>query len=64
MFQLFGSLKQFIKPQSCVIDNHIYRLHYKATVLILVAFSLMVTGMFRYFFVMKNSKPPLSAIPP
>lgn len=44
MFQLFGSLKQFIKPQSCIIDNHIYRLHYKATVLILVGFSLMVTG--------------------
>ncbi|KAH9510824.1 innexin inx2 [Dermatophagoides farinae] len=44
MFQLFGSLKQFVKPQSCVIDNHIYRLHYKATVLILVAFSLMVTA--------------------
>lgn len=44
MFQLFGSLKQFVKPQSCIIDNYIYRLHYKATVLLLVAFSLMVTA--------------------
>jgi hypothetical protein len=44
MFQLFGSLKQFIKPQSCIIDNHIFRLHYKATALILIGFSLMVTA--------------------
>ncbi|KAI2801773.1 Structural component of the gap junction [Blomia tropicalis] len=28
MFQLFGSLKQFIKPQSCIIDNHIYPRQY------------------------------------
>jgi len=41
---LFSNLKAFIKPSSCTIDNHIYRLHYKASVIILVAFSLMVTG--------------------
>ncbi|KAI1289898.1 Innexin inx2 [Halotydeus destructor] len=44
MDQLFGSLKAFVKPQSCVIDNHIFRLHYKFSVLILVAFSIMVTA--------------------
>jgi hypothetical protein len=44
MDQLFGSLKSFIKTSSCVIDNHIFRLHYRATVIILVAFSVMVTG--------------------
>lgn len=49
MDQLFGSLKSFIKTSSCVIDNHIFRLHYRATVIILVAFSLMVTGPFNAF---------------
>jgi len=44
MDQLFGSLKQLIKPSSCIIDNHIFRLHYKASMVILLAFSLMVTG--------------------
>lgn len=44
MFQLFESLRHIIKPQTYVIDNQIYQLHYKATVLILLAFSLMVTA--------------------
>jgi len=44
MDQLFGSLKAFIKPQSVIIDNHIFRLHYKFSVVILVAFSIMVTA--------------------
>jgi len=44
MDQLFGNLKAFIKPQSCIIDNHVFRLHYKFSVVILVAFSLMVTA--------------------
>lgn len=45
MDQLFGSLKSLIKHSNVVIDNHIFRLHYRATVVILIAFSLMVTGM-------------------
>ena len=44
MDQLFGNLKAFIKPQSCVIDNHVFRLHYKFSVVVLIAFSLMVTA--------------------
>lgn len=44
MDQLFGSLKSLIKTSNVVIDNHIFRLHYRATVVILVAFSVMVTG--------------------
>ena len=44
MDQLFGSLKAFVKPQTCIIDNHIFRLHYKFSVIILVAFSIMVTA--------------------
>ncbi len=44
MHALFDSLRSFIKPQSCVIDNPIYQLHYKWTVLILLAFSVMVTA--------------------
>lgn len=44
MDQLFGNLKSFIKPQSCIIDNHVFRLHYKFSVVILIAFSLMVTA--------------------
>jgi len=44
MDQLFGNLKAFIKPQSCIIDNHVFRLHYKFSVVILIAFSLMVTA--------------------
>lgn len=44
MFQLFGSLKTFVKPQSVVIDNGIFRLHYRITTTLLVAFSLMVTA--------------------
>ena len=44
MDQLFGGLRSFIRPPSCIIDNHIYRLHYKFSVLILIAFSIMVTA--------------------
>ncbi|XP_074600793.1 innexin inx2-like [Brevipalpus obovatus] len=44
MDQLFSSLKNFIKPQSCITDNAIFRLHYKFSVCLLVAFSIMVTA--------------------
>jgi hypothetical protein len=42
MLLILESLKKFIKPSSRVIDNYIYRLHYKVTVLILIVFSLLV----------------------
>ncbi|RWS23996.1 innexin-like protein [Leptotrombidium deliense] len=44
MLDLFDSLKAFVKQPSCIIDNQLFRLHYKFTVLILVAFSIMVTA--------------------
>lgn len=44
MDKLFGSLKSLIKIQGTVIDNNVFRLHYKVTVPILVAFSLLVTS--------------------
>src|SRR5699024_2926075 len=46
MDQLFGSLKSFFKRPSVKIDNHAFRLHYRASVIILIAFSLMVTSEF------------------
>lgn len=44
MFDVFGSVKGLLKIDSVCIDNNIFRLHYKATVVILVAFSLLVTS--------------------
>ena len=44
MFDVFGSVKGLIKLDSVNIDNNIFRLHYKATVIILIAFSLLVTS--------------------
>lgn len=44
MFDVFGSVKGLLKIDSICIDNNIFRLHYKATVIILVAFSLIVTS--------------------
>ncbi|XP_065209665.1 innexin inx2 [Planococcus citri] len=44
MFDVFGSVKGLLKIDSVCIDNNIFRLHYKATVIILVAFSLIVTS--------------------
>ena len=46
MDSLFGNLKGFFKAPSVTIDNHAFRLHYRATFIILVAFSLMVTSKF------------------
>ncbi|KAH7948272.1 hypothetical protein HPB52_020024 [Rhipicephalus sanguineus] len=43
MDQLFGYLKGFFKTEFTVIDNNVFRLHYKTTVCILVAFSILVT---------------------
>jgi hypothetical protein len=44
MFDVFGSVKGLLKIDSICIDNNIFRLHYKVTVIILVAFSLIVTS--------------------
>ncbi|KAF6205910.1 hypothetical protein GE061_020086 [Apolygus lucorum] len=44
MFDVFGSLKGLLRIDSVCIDNNVFRLHYKATVIILVAFSLLVTS--------------------
>ena len=44
MFDVFGSVKGLIKLESICIDNNIFRLHYKATVLLLIVCSLLVTS--------------------
>ena len=44
MIGFFKSLKGFLKLDSVWIDNLIFRLHYKVTVMIFVAASLMVTS--------------------
>lgn len=44
MFDVFGSVKGLLKIDAVCIDNNIFRLHYKATVIILIAFSLLVTS--------------------
>ncbi|XP_046399473.1 innexin inx2 [Ischnura elegans] len=44
MFDVFGSVRGLLKLDSVCIDNNVFRLHYKATVIILIAFSLLVTS--------------------
>ncbi|CAG0893462.1 unnamed protein product [Cyprideis torosa] len=44
MFDVFGSVKGLLKLDSVCIDNNIFRLHYKATVVFLVISSLLVTS--------------------
>lgn len=44
MFPVFESLKGIIKVPSVVTDNNVFRLHYRFTVVALVAFSLLVTS--------------------
>jgi len=44
MFDLFGSVKGLIKLDTICIDNNVFRLHYKATFIILVTSSLLVTS--------------------
>jgi len=43
MYDVFGSIKSLLKIDSVSIDNNIFRLHYKATMFCLVAFSILVT---------------------
>ena len=44
MIVIFGPLKKLLKLDEVCIDNVVFRLHYKATVIVLVAFSLLVTS--------------------
>lgn len=44
MFDIFKSVKDFIKLDKICIDNNAFRLHYKASFVILVVFSLLVTS--------------------
>lgn len=44
MFDVFGSVKGLLKLDQVCIDNNMFRLHYKATVIVLIAFSLLVTS--------------------
>lgn len=41
---LFSGLKSFLKASTTTTDNSIFRLHYRATSLVLVAFSILVTA--------------------
>ena len=43
MLDLIGSLSGFLKLNTISIDNNIFRLHYKATVIVLLAASIIVT---------------------
>ena len=44
MFDVFGSVKGLLKLDSVAIDNTVFRMHYKATVVFLVVSSLLVTS--------------------
>ena len=44
MFDVFGSVKGLLKLESICIDNNVFRLHYKATAIILIVASLLVTS--------------------
>lgn len=43
MLDIFRGLKNFVKLTTVHIDSPVFRLHYSITVLILIAFSLIVT---------------------
>ncbi|CAL4059830.1 unnamed protein product, partial [Meganyctiphanes norvegica] len=43
MHDVFSSVKNLLKIDTVNIDNNVFRLHYKATMFILVAFSVLVT---------------------
>ena len=44
MFDVFGSVKGLIKLDKVCIDNNVFRLHYKATFIVLLVCSLLVTS--------------------
>lgn len=41
---IFNSIRHFLKPNSFNINNKIFRLHYKVTFILLIAFSMLVTA--------------------
>lgn len=43
MFNVFGSVVELLKIDKVCIDNNVFRLHYKATVAVLMAFAVLVT---------------------
>ncbi len=44
MLDLFKSIQDFLKLDHVWIDNVVFRLHYKATVVVFVTVSLLVTA--------------------
>ena len=44
MFDVFGEVKALFKLESTATDNVVFRLHYKATFIILVVCSILVTS--------------------
>lgn len=44
MYDVFGSLKSILKIHAISTDNVIFQMHYRATVILLLAFSLAVTS--------------------
>ena len=44
MFDVFTPVKGLIKLDTIYIDNNVFRLHYKATFIVLVVASLLVTS--------------------
>lgn len=44
MFDLFGSVRGLLKLDAVCVDNNVFKLHYKATVIMLTVCSLLVTS--------------------
>lgn len=44
VYDVFGSVRSLMKVDRFCIDNNVFRLHYKATVIFLIGFSLLVTS--------------------
>ena|SRR6218665_1682609 len=44
VFDVFSNVRGLVKFDQYSIDNNVFRLHYKATVIFLIAFSLLVTS--------------------
>ena len=44
MLDIFSGFLQFLKFDAVCIDNNVFRIHYKATVMVLVMASVLVTS--------------------
>ena len=44
MFKVFDEVKAFLKLESTATDNVVFRLHYKATFIVLAVCSVLVTS--------------------